>query len=721
MPSNSSITTHPAVDEWLAITIDGRVQVHTGKVDIGQRISTALLKIAAVELDIDPANVDMLQPRTDRSPNEGTTSGSGSMENSGETIRLACATARAHLFALAAASLEENIDTLEISNGVIRAPETNKTVSYAELIGGREFGINIDHHADIKDESAYRKLDADTTPRFMTDIVTGANTYVHDMVVPGMVHARVVRPPHIHARLNSLDADVVAKLEGDGLQLIQDKSFVAVAGSEEYPVIKAAERLYATADWNLGDGLEVGDIYEQLLSKPRDSWPIVDGKPQLDTPIPDPLTPSAKAATTLSARFERPYHMHGSIGPSAALAHYKEGAMTIHTPSQSIYPVRDSIAEGLGLDVANVVMVHTVGAGCYGHNGADDAAFDAGLIAKAIPGTPILLKWTREDEHAWEPYGTAMVMDVTASMDDAGKILAWDQETYANTFGGRPVVAREGIGTRRLIATRFRDENFTFPKPFPNMGSHGGIHRNIDPLYVFKDRRFVKNMVFEMPMRTSALRALGGYGNVFAIESMMDMLAEEAGIDPVEFRLKHLKDERAKDVITAAANGFDWGGARTANKAEGTGHGFAFAQYKNDKAYAALAVELTVDDEANVHLNHIVIGTDAGQIIDSKGLAAQMEGGVIQAASWTLYEQVTYDSGGITSRDWETYPILRFDNVPTIETIIVPRPGEPFLGAGEATQGPIAGAIANAIFNAIGVRPTRVPFTPDAIKQAAMG
>jgi CO/xanthine dehydrogenase Mo-binding subunit len=409
--------------------------------------------------------------------------------------------------------------------------------------------------------------------------------------------------------------------------------------------------------------------------------------------------------------------MHGSIGPSAALAHFKDNTMTIHTPSQSIYPVRVSIAEGLGLDVDNVILVHTLGAGCYGHNGADDAAFDAGLIAKAIPGTPVLLKWTREDEHAWEPYGTAMAMNVTASIDDTGKILGWDQETYANTFGGRPVVARENIGTRRLIATRFRDENYTFPKPFPNMGSHGGIHRNIDPLYVFPDRRFIKNMVFEMPMRTSALRALGGYGNVFAIESMMDMLAAEAGIDPVEFRLKHLKDERAKDVITAAAKGFDWG----REHGEGTGHGFAFAQYKNDKAYAAVAVALTVDDEANVHLDHIVIGCDAGQVIDPKGLAAQMEGGVIQAASWTLYEQVTYDSGGVTSRDWETYPILRFDNVPTIETIIVPRPGEAFLGAGEATQGPIAGAIANAIHNAIGVRPTRVPFTPDAIKAAAMG
>ncbi len=721
MPSNSSINDHPNVDEWLAITTEGRVQVHTGKVDIGQRISTALLKIAAAELDVDPNSVDMLQPRTDVSPNEGTTSGSGSMENSGETIRLAAATARAHLLSLAAGKLEASADSLVVSEGVIRAPATNKTISYGELIGGMPFNIPINKHAEVKGEGAYRKLDAGFTPRFIEDIVTGANKYVHDMVVPGMLHARVVRPPHIHARLNKLDQDAVAKLQEDGLKIVQDNSFVAVAGVDEYPVIKAAERLFATADWNLGKGLDAGDIYEQLLTKPRDSWPIVEGKPQLDTPIPAPLTPPAKAATTLNARFERPYHMHGSIGPSAALAEYKDGVMTIHTPSQSIYPVRTSIAEGLGLEVENVVMVHALGAGCYGHNGADDAAYDAGIIAQAIPDTPILLKWTREDEHAWEPYGTAMAMNVTASMDDTGKILSWDQETYANTFGGRPVVAREAIGTRRLIAHRFRDPDYTFPKPFPNMGSHGGIHRNIDPLYVFPGRRFIKNMVYEMPMRTSALRALGGYGNVFAIESMMDMLAAEAGIDPVEFRLKHLKDERAKDVIHAAAKGFDWGREHEGGPGQNIGHGFAFAQYKNDKAYAALAVELTVDDAANVHLNHIVIGCDAGQVVDPKGLAAQMEGGVIQAASWTLYEQVTYDSGGITSRDWETYPILRFDNVPTIETIIVPRPGEPFLGSGEATQGPIAGAIANAIHNAIGVRPTRVPFTPDAIKAAAMG
>lgn len=715
--SNPSIDGQPSVDDWLAITTDNRVRVHTGKVDIGQRISTALQKIAAAELDVALDQVDMLTPQTGISPDEGTTSGSNSMLQSGEAIRSACATARAHLLALAADKLEESAEELEVSDGVVRAPKTNKSVSYAELIGDQAFNIPIDENAPVKEESAYRKLDAETKPRFIEDIVSGKHQYVHDMVVPNMVHARVVRPPHIHARLNALDEDVVKKLTDDGLQVVQNKSFVAVAGAEEYAVIKAAERLYASADWDLKGGLETGDIYEQLLSKPRDSWPIIEGKPVLDVDIPEPLKEPAKAATTLTERFERPYHMHGSIGPSAALAEFDGNTMTIHTPSQSIYPVRQSMADAFGLDAENVVMKHTFGAGCYGHNGADDAAFDAALIAHAIPNTPVLLKWTREDEHAWEPYGTAMSMNITASLDDGGNILNWDQETYANTFGGRPVVAREKIGMRRLLANRFTDENYQFPKPFPNMGSHGGIHRNIDPLYDFPEKRLIKNMVFEMPMRTSALRALGGFGNVFAIESMMDMLAEEAGAEPVEFRLKHLKNERARAVVEACAKQFGWG----SECEEGTGHGFAFAQYKNAQVYTALAVELSVDDEANVHLKRCTIAGDAGQVVEPDGLIAQLEGGFVQAASWTLYEQVTYDSGGVTSRDWETYPILRFDNVPEIETILLPRPGDPFLGAGEGTQGPAAAAIANAIYRAIGIRLHRIPFTPDAIKSAAMG
>jgi CO/xanthine dehydrogenase Mo-binding subunit len=300
-------------------------------------------------------------------------------------------------------------------------------------------------------------------------------------------------------------------------------------------------------------------------------------------------------------------------------------------------------------------------------------------------------------------------------------VLAWDQESYANTFSGRPVVAQDKTGARRLLASRFRESfcggPFEFPKPKPNRGHHGGIHRNLDPLYAFPERRLIKNLVHEMPMRTSALRALGGYGNVFAIESMMDILAEEAGIDPVEFRLKHLKDPRARAVVEAAAKAFGWG----SDTGEGTGHGFAFARYKNAKAYAAVAFEVFVNDAAEVRLKRAVVGVDAGQVVDPEGLTVQMEGGVVQAASWTLYEQVTYDGRGVTSRDWETYPILRFDNVPEVETVIVPRPGERFLGAGEATQGPTAGALGNAIYNAIGVRLYRVPFTPEAIKKAAMG
>ncbi|MEQ8194729.1 MAG: molybdopterin-dependent oxidoreductase, partial [Rhodospirillales bacterium] len=689
MPYSESIEKHPSLDQWLAITPDGAVKVHTGKVDIGQRISTALQLIAAAELDVDPARVEVLRPQTGVSPNEGTTSGSHSMEMTGEAVRLAVATARAHLLKLAAEKLDADVAALDINDGVIRAPGTNKSVSYAELAGGKPFGIPVDMDAAVKDEDAYRALDGMLRPRYIEDIVTGAHKYIHDTVVPGMLHARAVRPPHINARLNKLDDQTVKALEGAGLRIVLDGSFVAVAGADEYETVKAAQRLYETADWDQGGGIDAGDIYEQLLSKPRESWPVVDGKPQ-EAPVPEPLKPSKKAAATISKQFTRPYIMHGTIGPSAALAQFDGRKLRITTHSQSIYPVRTSIADALQMNADDVILTHGLGAGCYGHNGADDAAFDAAVIACALPDTPVLLKWTRADEHAWEPYGTAMAIKVTASLGDTGSVLAWDHESYANTFSGRPVAAKDKTGARRLLASRFRKdfcgEPFAFPKPRPNMGHHGGIHRNMDPLYAFPERRLIKNLVHEMPMRTSALRALGGYGNVFAIESMMDILAEEAGIDPVEFRLKHLKDQRARAVIEAAAKKFGWG----SDTGDGTGHGFAFARYKNAKAYAAVAFELFVDDAANVHLKRAVVGVDAGQVVDPEGLAAQMEGGVVQGASWTLYEQVTYDSGGVTSRDWESYPILRFDNVPAVETVIVPRPGERFLGSGEATQGPAA-------------------------------
>jgi CO/xanthine dehydrogenase Mo-binding subunit len=418
---------------------------------------------------------------------------------------------------------------------------------------------------------------------------------------------------------------------------------------------------------------------------------------------------------TLRARYEKPYHMHGSLGPSAALAWFEDARLSAWTHSQGIYVLRASLAEALGMDLGALRLIHVPGPGCYGHNGADDAALDAALVAREVPGTPVLLKWSREDEHAWEPYGTCTAMELAASLDATGAVVAWSQESFVDTYAMRPRSGPERMGPRRLLAMRHLEEPLPEPVAQPAMARHVGIHRNLEPLYTFPNPRLIKHLVRGLPLRTSALRSLGAFANVFAIESFMDELAEAAGGDPLAFRLRHLADERAKAVLEAAA-------ARLAGSppAPGRGRGIAFAQYKNAKAYAAIGIELEVTDVAEVRLRRAVIAADAGQVVDSGGLTAQLEGGLLQAASWTLYEAVTFDQSGITSRDWESYPILRFDNVPEIETVLLDRPGAPFLGAGEATSGPTAAAIANAIKDATGLRLRRLPFTPDALRAAAL-
>lgn len=716
MAANPSLSKQPNLDQWLSIGADGRVTVRTGKVDIGQRISTAVALIAAEELDLDPGRIDIASVETGIAPDEGITSGSNSMEQSGNAIRLAAATARRHLLSLAAGALEADVSTLEIADGLIRSRGTNRSITYWDLLGGKRFEIAVDPDIETKPAAEYRLVGQPAMARGMADLVTGRACFVHDMKMPGMLHARVVRPPHYHARLRTLDAAAIRRVRDAGMHVVRDGSFIAVAGEDEYAAIKAAERIAGAADWQADNGPEPRDIFEQLATNQRTSLPVVDGVPQ-NQPVPPLAEPPPDAAITLQARFERPYHMHGSIGPSAALAHFEDGALKVWTHSQGLYVLRTSMAEALGMAVDDVRLIHTPGAGCYGHNGADDAALDAALVARAVPGRPVLVKWSRQDEHAWEPYGSCMAMDLRASLDAAGRVVAWSQETYSDTHVQRPRAGPNRAGAARLLASRHLGEPLELPPPQPSMGSHSGLHRNLDPIYEFPERRLVKHLVRDLPLRTSALRTLGGYANIFAIESFMDELAQAAGADPVEFRLRHLAEPRARAVLEAAADRIGWGNA---DPPPGRGRGIAFARYKNAKTYAAVGIELEVTDAAEVRLHRGVVAADAGQVVDADGLAAQLEGGLLQAASWTLYEEVRFDRDGITSRDWDSYPILKFDNIPDLETVLMDRPGEPYLGAGEATAGPTAGAIANAIRAATGLRLRRLPFTPDAIRAAAL-
>ena len=716
MAPNPSLANNPALDDWLAIGPGGTVVVRSGKVDIGQRISTAVAMLVADELDVDPDRVETVRTETGLSPDEGITSGSYSMTQTGEAVRRAAATARQHLLDRAARALDVDPATLEVDDGTVQSRATNRQTDYWELAEGKPFGIDVDPDAPLKPRGALRHVGTAAAARGMEDIARGRPWFLQDMTRPGMLHARVVRPPHYHARIASVGEAVLDRLASEGVHAVRDGSFLAVAHDDEYRAARAAERLAAAVVWDNGDGLPSGDIYDSLRANDRVSLPVVDGAP-VEAPVPPPAEPPEGAAATLEARYERPYQMHASLGPSAAMAEFAEGRLTIVSHSQGIYFLRAALAETFDMAPDDIRIVHAPGAGCYGHNGADDAALDAAIVARALPGRPVLLKWTREEEHAWEPYGTCMSMDLRASLDADGGIAAWSHESFGDTFMMRPRSGPDRIGPARLLSTRFLADPLSPPVMGPAMGPHVGIHRNLDPLYDLPDKRLVKHLVRGMPLRVSALRSLGAYANVFAIESFMDELAEAAGVDPVTFRLKHLSDPRGRAVIEAVAGYLHPSGA---GMPEGRGRGIAFSRYKNIAAYAAVVMEVSVTDAAEIRLERCAVAADAGEIVDRAGLAAQLEGGVVQAASWTLHEAVAFDRGGITSRDWETYPILGFDNVPEFETILVDPGREPFLGAGEATSGPTAAAIANAVYAATGLRLRRIPFTPDAVRAAAL-
>ena len=712
MAANPSLQANPALDDWLAFGPGETVTVRSGKVDIGQRISTAVALLVADELDIDPGRVEIAPVETGRSPDEGFTSGSQSMAQSGNAVRLAAATARRHLLERAARMLDVDVAALEVDDGAIHSRATNRKTSYWELAAGRPFGIDVDPAAPLRPREALSHVGTAATARGMEALVRGRPYFLHDMSPPGMFHAHTVRPPHYHARLTALDEAVVGRLAAEGVEVVRDGSFLAVAAVDEYAAVRAAERLAAAASWDMGGGLETRDIYESLRANERVSLPVVDGAP-VEAPVPPP----ADGAATLEARYERPYQMHGSLGPSAAMAAFAEGLLTVTTHSQGVYVLRAALAEALGMEPGAVRVVHAPGAGCYGHNGADDAAFDAALIARALPGRPVMLKWTRGEEHAWEPYGSCASMDLRASLDGDGRIAAWSHETYSDTYSMRPRPGPGRAGAARLLSARFLAEPLEPPVMGPAMAPHMGIHRNLDPLYDLPEKRLVKHLVRDMPLRVSALRSLGAYANVFAIESFMDELAGEAGCDPVSFRLRHLSDPRGRAVIEAVAARLDPSGA---DCPQGRGRGLGFAQYKNSAAYAAVVMEVSVSDAGNIRLERCAIAADAGEIADRAGLAAQLEGGVVQAASWTLHEAVAFDRDGIASRDWDSYPILGFDNAPAFETVLIDPGRAPFLGAGEATAGPTAAAIANAVYAATGLRLRRIPFTPDEVRAAAL-
>jgi CO/xanthine dehydrogenase Mo-binding subunit len=695
-----SLATSPYLDSWIRIDADNTITVFTGKAELGQGFKTAFQQIAAEELDVAFNALKVVTADTKLTANEGYTAGSNSTHNSGVAIQNAAAQVRALLAAAAAKRLDVAADSLRTENGNVIAQD-GRRLSYGELVAGDMLHVQAQPTSILKDFATFKVM-GQSIPR--VDIpakVTGGAAYVQDLRLTSMVHARVVRPPSYGAQLTDCDAVVIEQMPGV-VKAIRDGNFLAVVAEKEFQAVKAMQALTGVAKWR----------ESARLPKQDDLSAALMALPSKDTTIFEHSDASVSGSKTLEATYTRPYQSHGSIGPSCAVAQFVDGAMTVWSHTQGVYPDRAAIAEMLRMPSASVRLIHVEGSGCYGHNGADDAAADAALIAHALPGRPVRVQWMREQEHAWEPFGPAMVTKLKASLDDGGKIADWQFEVWSNTHSMRPG------GAGAMLAAQHMALSIKPPEPKPLPLPEGGGDRNAIPLYKFPNARVVHHFIPDMPVRISAMRALGAYHNIFSIESFVDELALLAGADPVEFRLKHLDDSRGRDVIEKAAKEFGWRKGQQAPPDRG--FGFAFARYKNLAAYCAIASEVEVDRETGrARLVRAIAAVDSGQVVSPDGLSNQIEGAIMQSTSWTLYEAVTFDETRITSIDWQTYPILRFDAVPDkIDVHIINRPGQPFLGSGETGQGPAAASLANAIANATGKRLRNLPLTRKRIKDA---
>ena len=695
----ASLEKNPRLARWLRFRRDGTVEVRSGKVEIGQGILTALRQVAADELDVALERVHLVPADTACSPDEGVTSGSLSMQDSGAALRWACAEARAIYLAAAAARLGADIGTLTVREGEIRAPGPAST-SYAELADDALLERDATGAAAPKGV-AFRRLTGESAPRIdLPDKVLGRHAFIHDIRRPGMLHGRVLRPPSPAATLLVLEEGDARGMPGV-VDVVRDGSFVGVIAEREEIAAEALERLAKHARWRETPSLpDESTLAEWLRTQPHETTLIAEHAAAGEGSI----------ARTLSARFTRPFLAHASIGPSCAVAQWKGAQVRVWSHTQGIFNLRADLALALSIDADQVRVAHAQGAGCYGHNGADDAALDAALLARAVPGRPVRVQWSREDELAWSPFGPAMAISLEADLDGEGEVLAWRGDVWSNGHGTRPGRAR----TPALLAAWHLAKPFERPMAVnPPLSSGGGSERNAVPGYEFPALRVSNHRVLAMPLRPSALRSLGAFANVFAVESFADDLARARGEDPLAWRLRHLADPRARAVIEAAGRLARWSewSAR-----EGCGQGIGFARYKGTGAFCAVVAQVELTHE--VRVTRLAIAVDVGFAVNPDGVANQVEGGAIQAASWTLKEAVRFDRTRITSGAWESYPILRFSEVPAVQVEVLQHAAEASLGAGEAAQGPTAAAIGNAVFNAIGARIRDLPITAERIAAA---
>jgi nicotinate dehydrogenase subunit B len=685
------------VDAFLAIDDKGAVTVYCGKVDLGTGVRTAMTQIVAEELDVAMSRITVVQGDTALTPDQGPTYGSLSIQNGGVQVRQAAATARRGLMRAAAAQFGAVPSDLTVVEGVIGAAN-GKKVSYAELIGGKSFALKLDKDAPSKDPKAFKVVGRSVARLDIPAKVTGQFTYMHDVRVPGMLHGRVVRPPAIGATLQSVDEDSVHSIPGF-VKVVREGNFLGVIAESEWAAIKASRQLQA--GWSAWEGLPDENQLWDHVRATRISKEEINN-------IGDATTALDAGAKRLRATYDFTIHTHGSIGPSCAIAELKDGKLTCWTASQATHNLRKQLAAMLEMPVEAVRAIYVDGSGCYGRNGHEDAAADAALLARAV-GRPVRVQWMREEEHGWDPKGPPTLIDLEAALDAGGGVIAWSSKFF---------IPEAVVGNVALLAAQHAG------LPHENTMSPGSIQQNSAIPYSFPNVRVALHRLAETPFRPSWIRTPGRLQNTFANESFMDELAAAAGVDPLEFRLRYLKDPRGVELLTRLARLATWekrsgAGANAAKSDSARGRGVSYVRYELARTYVGAVADVEVDrNSGEIRVTRFFVVQDCGQIINPDGVRAQLEGNIIQTVSRTLKERVTFDRSRVTSVDWASYPILTFPEIPEIHIDLIDRPTEKPWGAGEPSAAVVSAAISNAVYDAIGTRLRSVPFTSDKVKAA---
>jgi CO/xanthine dehydrogenase Mo-binding subunit len=687
-----------SVDAYLAIAPDGSATVFAGKVDLGTGARAAVRQIVAEELGMAPERIGLVEGDTALTPDQGSTGGSTGIMVGGVRIRQAAATARAHLLALASPVLHRPAGDLDTRDGSVVVRGGHGSASFAQLIGGSAFDLLIDEAAPLRDPDGYTIVGTSYPRPDIPAKLTARHVYVQDHRVDGMLHARVLRPPAVGARLRDVDEASLAGIPG--VQTVRLRDFLAVAAPREWDAIRALRRLKAS--WSEAAMLPGSDrLFEAVRATPV-------ARVEALKAVGDAAAALAAAPRVIRASYAWPVQSHASMGPSCAVADIRDGGGTVWTASQGTHRLRRTIADLLGLDAARLRLIYMDGSGSYGSNGNDDVAFEAALLSRELR-RPVRVQWMREDEQGWDPKGPPQLLDLRAALAADGTIAAW--ETVAMVPQNTP--HRAGVPLLAAVAAGLDD----------GAGQSAGLTSlNSDPPYAIGNVRVDVRWLTTTPIRPSNLRAPGKIGNVFAVESFFDELAAAAGDDPLARRLRLLADPRGREVLERVGAMMDWQPRTAPPDRSGKllgGRGIAYVHYKQAENYVAMGVEAEVEPATGmVRVTRVACAHDCGLMINPDAVRAQVEGCILQTLSRTLFEEVTFDRSRVTSTNWATYPILTFPDVPKLDTALIERRHERPLGAGEAATAPVAAAVGNAIFDAAGIRLRRVPFTPARVKEA---